>query len=171
MTGAPSNPPQTVLLTGVSGAGKSTVGRALAAAIDADLVDADDLHPASNVEKMASGRALDDADREPWIDRLVDELRRREAAGERVVLACSALRRTHRRRLVGAVDDVAVVHLHVSADELRRRLSERTDHFMPAELLQSQLESLESPEAHHALVVDGDRPVAEVVDGIVSHWR
>lgn len=162
--------PQTVLLTGVSGAGKSTVGRALAEAVGAVLVDADDFHPPTSIAKMAAGRPLDDADREPWIDALVDELRRREAAGERVVLACSALRQAHRRRLVGAVADVGVVHLHVSAGELARRVAERPDHFMPAELLQSQLDLLESPEAHQALVVDGDRPVAEVVDQIVGRW-
>lgn len=164
-------PPQTVLLMGVSGAGKSTVGRALAGAIDARLVDADDFHPPANVAKMASGRPLDDTDREPWIDRLVVELQRAEAAGERVVLACSALRRRHRCQLVAAVDDAAVVHLHVTADELARRLSQRQDHFMPADLLQSQLDAIEPPEPPGAIVVDGDRPVDEVVADIVGRWQ
>jgi gluconokinase len=163
-------PPQTVLLTGVSGAGKSTVGRAVADAIGAVLVDADDLHPAANVAKMAAGTALTDDDREPWIDRLVDELRRREVAGDRVVLACSALRRVHRDRLVAAVADVGVVHLEVGADVLARRLAERTGHFMPPELLASQLADLEPPSSD-CVVVDGERPLAEVVADIVATWR
>jgi gluconokinase len=164
-------PPQTVLLTGVSGAGKSTVGRALADELGAVLVDADDFHPPASVAKMASGQALTDADREPWIASLVDELRRHTAAGERVVLACSALRRSHRDRLVAAASDVGVVHLHVRPEELARRLSLRTDHFMPPALLQSQLESLEPPHAHEAIVVDGERPVDVVVADIVDRWR
>lgn len=160
--------PQTVVLTGVSGAGKSTVGRALADAIDGELVDADDLHPEANVAKMAAGEPLTDADREPWIDRLVVELRRRAERGERIVLACSALRLDHRRRLAGAVDDAVVVHLRVDADELARRLAARDGHFMPASLLQSQLDALEDPRADGALVVDGNQEVDAVVDEILS---
>jgi len=162
--------PQTVVLTGVSGAGKSTVGRALADAVGAVLVDADDLHPPGNVAKMTAGEALTDDDREPWIDLLAGELARRQAAGERVVLACSGLRRRHRARLVAAVDDAVVIHLHVGIDVLSQRLAERTGHFMPPELLRSQLEALEPLEAEGA-VVDGERPVAEVVDEIVGRWH
>jgi len=164
-------PPQTVLLTGVSGAGKSTVGRALADALDAELVDADDLHPPANVAKMTAGEALTDADREPWIACLVEELRERAADGRRVVLACSALRRAHRARLAAAVDDVGVVHLHVGAEALAQRLAERTGHFMPPALLQSQLDDLEPPDGEGALVVDGERPVDVVVEDITSRWR
>lgn len=163
--------PQTVVLTGVSGAGKSTVGRALADVISAELVDADDLHPNGNRDKMAAGEPLTDADRDPWIDRLVVELRRRADRGERVVLACSALRLAHRRRLTAAVDDPAVVHLRVTVDELARRLEARDGHFMPASLLQSQLDALEDPHADGALVVDGDQEVDAVVAEILDHWR
>lgn len=163
------SPPQTVLLTGVSGAGKSTVGRALADAIGAVLVDADDLHPPGNVAKLTAGEPLTDDDRDPWVDRLVDELRRREAAGDQVVLACSALRRTHRHRLVHAVADVGIVHLQVGAHVLARRLAERTGHFMSPTLLQSQLAALEPPTGE-GTVVDGERPVPEVVDEIVATW-
>jgi carbohydrate kinase (thermoresistant glucokinase family) len=142
----------------------------LADVLGAALVDGDDLHPQANVDKMAAGEPLDDDDRGPWNDRLVAELQRRDARGERVVLACSALRRAHRERLVGAVAGTVVVHLQVSADELARRLALREGHFMPATLLPSQLEALEAPEAEHAVVVDGDQPVEAVVGEIVSRW-
>jgi gluconokinase len=159
--------PQTLVLTGVSGAGKSTVGRALAERVGAVLLDADDFHSEENRERMARGIPLDDAHRDPWIARLVSELARRAEAGERVVLACSALRRQHRARLAAAADDVAIVHLEVGRDELERRLASRSGHFMPAELLESQLDSLEHPGAEHHAVVDGEAPVAEVVDEIL----
>lgn len=159
--------PQTLVLTGVSGAGKSTVGRALAERVGAALLDADDFHPEANRQKMASGVPLTDDDRNPWIARLADELARRAAAGERVVLACSALRRSHRIRLAEAAPDVALVHLHVGPEELARRLADRTEHFMPADLLDSQLADLEHPSAEHHAVVDGEAPVDAVVDEIL----
>lgn len=159
--------PQTLVLTGVSGAGKSTVGRALADRIGAVLLDADDFHPEANRRKMAAGAALTDADRDPWIDTLVAELGRRARTGDRVVLACSALRRHHRARLLDAAPDVALVHLDVGPEELARRLAGRTEHFMPAELLDSQLADLEHPAGEHHAVVDGEAPVEAVVDDIL----
>ena len=159
--------PQTLVLTGVSGAGKSTVGRALAERTGATLLDADDFHSEVGRQKMASGVPLDDADRGPWIERLAAELARRAAEGERVVLACSALRRQHRARLVSAAPDVHIVHLEVGPDELARRLAARSDHFMPADLLASQLEALEHPSHDHHAVVDGEAPVAVVVEAIL----
>ena len=159
--------PQTLVLTGVSGAGKSTVGRALADRLGAVLLDADDFHPEANRRKMAAGVALTDADRDPWIDALAAELERRSRDGDRVVLACSALRRHHRARLLGAAPDVALVHLDVGPEELARRLAGRTEHFMPAELLDSQLADLEQPSGEHHAVVDGEAPVDAVVDDIL----
>jgi gluconokinase len=159
--------PQTLVLTGVAGAGKSTVGRALAERIDAVLLDADDFHSEAARQRMADGIPLGDAERDPWITRLADELAARAGSGERVVLACSALRREHRARLVGAAADVVIVHLEVGREELARRLAGRDDHFMPAELLESQLDSLEHPAAEHHAVVDGEAPVGMVVDEIL----
>ncbi|HSP03147.1 MAG TPA: gluconokinase, GntK/IdnK-type [Acidimicrobiales bacterium] len=159
--------PQTLVLTGVSGAGKSTVGRALADRIGAVLLDADDFHPEINRQKMAAGVALTDADRDPWIDTLAAELERRSRDGDRVVLACSALRRHHRARLLDAAPDVALVHLDVGPEELARRLAGRTEHFMPADLLDSQLADLEHPSGEHHAVVDGEAPVDAVVDDIL----
>lgn len=159
--------PQTLVLTGVSGAGKSTVGRALADRIGAVLLDADDFHPDVNRQKMAAGVALTDADRDPWIDTLAAELARRSRDGDRVVLACSALRRHHRARLLDAAPDVALVHLDVGPEELARRLAGRAEHFMPADLLDSQLADLEHPAGEHHAVVDGEAPVDAVVDDIL----
>ncbi len=159
--------PQTVVVTGVAGSGKSTVSEALAARTGAVVLDADDLHPAANVAKMSAGVALADADRGPWIDALAAEIARRASRGERLVLACSALRRAHRSRLRGAADDVVLVHLDVSVPELRRRLDGRLGHFMPAALLDSQLEALELPDPERTVVVGADGPVDEVVDEIV----
>ena len=159
--------PQTVVVTGVAGSGKTTVSEALAARTGAVVLDADDLHPATNVAKMASGTALTDADREPWIDALAVEIARRAARGERVVLACSALRRAHRSRLRAAADDVVLVHLDVSVPELRRRLGGRVGHFMPADLLDSQLAALELPDPERTVLVDADGPAEEVVDEVL----
>lgn len=159
--------PQTLVLTGVSGAGKSTVGRALADRVGAVLLDADDFHPPANRSKMARGVPLSDEDRDPWIATLAVELARRAEAGEHVVLACSALRRDHRLTLLDAAPDVALVHLEVGPEELARRLAERREHFMPAELLDSQLADLEHPSAEHHAIVDGEAPVESVVDEIL----
>ena len=160
--------PPAVVITGVSGAGKSTVGQVLAQAMGARFVDGDDLHPPASVAKMASGEPLTDADREPWIDALVGELRAAARVGERVVLACSGLRSAHRRRLEAAVEGTVVVHLHVEPDVLARRLAARQGHFMPASLLQSQLAALEDPVLDGALVVDGAMPVSDVVEAIIA---
>lgn len=155
--------PPVVVLTGVSGAGKSTVGRALADALGAELIDADDHHPPANVARMAAGQPLRDVDREPWIDGLVAELRRRRDDEPPAVLACSALRRSHRERLASAVAGTVVVHLHVDPGHLAERLGAREGHFMPATLLQSQLDALDPPDPTEAVIVDGSAPVAEVV--------
>lgn len=159
--------PQTLVITGVAGAGKSTVGRALADRVGAVLLDADDFHPTANRTKMAAGIPLTDEDRDPWIAALAGELAQRAQAGERVVLACSALRRHHRVRLLDAAPDVRLVHLEVGPEELARRLADRQRHFMPAELLDSQLADLEHPSTERHPVVDGEAPVETVVDEIL----
>lgn len=145
---------------GVSGSGKTTVGQRLALDVRGTFRDADDYHPARNIEKMAQGVPLTHADRRPWIDRLrpvIDEGRR--SAGV-LVLACSALTRRIRRELGIAKDRVRLVYLEADAPLLEARLRARK-HFMPPELLSSQLELLEPPA--HALVLDAARPVDELV--------
>ncbi len=149
-----------VVLMGVSGVGKTTLGRRLASELGWSFLDADDFHPASNVAKMKSGVPLDDADREPWLASLAAAIRARLARGESAVLACSALKEAYRDRL--RVDpSVRFVHLTAAPELIRRRLEERRGHYFAPELLASQLEALEEP--REALRVD----VGEAPDAVV----
>jgi gluconokinase len=159
-----------VVVTGVSGSGKSTIGRALADRLGWDLLEGDDFHPAANVEKMRRGVPLDDADRAPWLDRLHAAIAGRVAEGRPAVLASSALKRRYRDRLREGFDpgDVRFVHLDVDRATLERRLRGREGHYMPATLLDSQLADLEPPTADEAQVVDATRPPEEVVAAIVA---
>jgi gluconokinase len=158
--------PRVIVVMGVSGSGKTVVGRRLAAALGARFHDADDLHPPENVARMRSGTPLTDADREPWLNRLGDLVDGALAAdGPGVVLACSALKRAYRRRL--RVDDplVRLVHLAGPESVIRARIAARTDHYMPASLLPSQLAALEPPGAdENPLVVQ----VADTPDQIAA---
>lgn len=129
-----------VVVMGVSAAGKSSVGIALAALLGVPFADADDLHPPANVAKMASGVPLDDADRAPWLD-LVGRALADAPTG--LVVACSALRRSYRDRLRAAAPGVVFVHLHGAPDLLAARAAARAGHFMPPALLESQLATLE----------------------------
>lgn len=130
-----------VVVMGVSAAGKSTVSLLLAERLGTDFLDADDLHPASNRAKMTAGTPLTDEDRMPWLDRVGEELALRESSG--AVIACSALRRIYRDRIRARVPGAVFVHLHGSDSLLAERANGRTDHFMPASLLRSQLDTLE----------------------------
>ena len=142
-----------LVLMGVSGSGKTTVGKELARELGWDFVDADVYHPPANIEKMRRGIPLDDADRRPWLDALrrrIDEARDR---GENVVLACSALKHDYQEYLRReAPEQIHFVHLRGSEELIRQRLAARKGHFMNPGLLHSQLETLEPPE--HAVVVD-----------------
>jgi gluconokinase len=152
-----------VLLMGVCGCGKTTTGKALAAALDWPFHDGDDFHPASNVAKMASGQPLDDDDRWPWLDRIADEMRQVLARGGHAVFACSALRQVYRERLQRA-GDVRVVYLRGDEATIAPRLAARRHRYMPASLLPSQLATLEEPP--DALVVDIRESVPEQVQRI-----
>ena len=152
-----------VILMGVTGAGKTTVGKALAAALRWRFADADDYHSPSNIAKMRAGIPLDDADRAPWLQSLHDAIARWTNAGDNVVLACSALRDSYRQLLV-VTADVYLVYLRGSFDAISQRLSRRTDHYMNPKLLRSQFETLEEP--RNVLVIDADQGVQQIVSGI-----
>lgn len=148
---------------GVSGSGKSTVGAALAAALGLPFVEGDELHPAANRRKMAAGRPLTDEDRAPWLDVIAEAL-----ADGPVVVSCSALRRVYRDRLREAAPDLVLVFLHGTRERLAARLGARRHEFMPSTLLDSQLATLEEPDAdEHALSFDIRLRPAEIVDLIV----
>lgn len=133
-----------LVIMGVSGSGKSTVAEQLAARIAGGrFLDADDFHPASNVAKMSAGIALDDIDRAPWLDSVGRAMRDASAEGLTPVMACSALKRSYRQRILAQEAGVFFVLLDVSRAELDRRVHARQGHFMPASLLQSQLATLE----------------------------
>lgn len=153
--------PSVILVMGVSGSGKTTIGRELAAGLGSTFLEADDYHSAANVARMRSGRPLDDAARGPWLQRVHDAIRTSVAAGARVVVACSALKQSYREVLLDGVADAAVVYLRVDRSILAARLRARHGHFMPASLLDSQLATLEVPE--DAIVIDASQSPDVVV--------
>jgi len=140
----PSHPPRVIVVMGVSGCGKSTVGRVLAERLGWVFQEGDDLHPASNVAKMSAGVPLTDEDRWPWLDRVAAWIEGRLVAGESGVVACSTLKRTYRERL-SRRGGVVFAYLAVDRRTLEERLAARRAHYMPAALLASQLETLEEP--------------------------
>jgi len=152
---------QHVVVMGVSGSGKSTVGEALAARLDLPFADADDLHPAANKDKMAAGEALSDEDRWPWLARVGEWLAQHPDGG---VVTCSALKRAYRDVLRDHAPTAYHVHLAGSRDVIAERQAGRRGHFMPASLLDSQFDTLEPLGDDEAgIVVDVADPVEEVV--------
>jgi gluconokinase len=133
-----------ILVMGVTGSGKTTVGKLLAQRLKCNFLDADDFHSAANREKMHHGIPLTDADRAPWLTAIHDELIRANTAGKSVVLACSALKQEYRNTLSAGLN-LKIVFLHGTVDQLRRNLASRTDHFAGESLVPSQLATLEEP--------------------------
>jgi gluconokinase len=131
---------------GVSGAGKSVVGAALARALGAEFHDGDDYHPPSNRAKMASGIPLDDVDRAGWLATLAGLLEHAAGNAQSIVVACSALKRSYRDTLRAGAPGLRILYLHGPRELIARRLSERTGHFMPPSLLESQFATLEPPQ-------------------------
>lgn len=156
------------VIMGVSGSGKSTVGRALADALGAPFYDGDDFHPPQNVAKMASGTPLDDTDRAPWLARLRDLLAAHLAKGETAVMACSALKRAYREMLRGGSDRVVFVYLQGDFDTLWQRMALRPDHFMKPEMLRSQFATLEEPTSQEALCLPVGQDVLSLVTAIIT---
>jgi gluconokinase len=157
---------QDLVVMGVSGSGKSTVGAALAQRLRVPFADADDFHPAANIAKMTAGHALDDEDRRPWLDALGNWL---ASHPDGAVLSCSALKRAYRDRLRDFCPDLEFVHLHGERAVIERRQSSRPGHFMPASLLDSQFATLEPLAAdERGLLVDVDQSVDAIVTAYLA---
>ena len=152
-----------VVVMGVSGCGKSTVGQLLARQLKAEFLEGDDLHPPRNIERMASGIPLTDADRRDWLLEIAQQIADARAGHHGLVVSCSALKRSYRDMLRTAAGKLAFVYLHASREELQARLAARPGHFMPGSLLDSQLQTLEPPQAdERAIQFDAALPPAEI---------
>lgn len=143
-----------VVLAGVSGSGKSTIGRALGDTLGWPYAEADDFHPQANVEKMSRGVPLTDADRAPWLRKIADHIEALCRAGDHAIVSCSALKRAYRDTLVGPHRDrVRIVLLDADEATIAERLKNRSGHFMPASLLHSQFATLERPAPEENVIV------------------
>ncbi len=159
--------PTILVVMGVSGSGKSTLAGVLAGRLGWALQEGDDLHPAANVAKMEAGIPLTDADRFPWLELIRDWIDAQQGAGKPGVVTCSALRRSYREII--ARPGVEFVHLDGTRHDFEERLGRRLGHFMPASLLDSQLETLEPLGAdEHGFVVDAALPVQDAVAQVIA---
>ncbi len=164
--------PAILVVMGVSGCGKSTVGQALAQTLHCEFSEGDQFHPPENVAKMAAGTPLTDNDRWGWLQTLSARMAQSRAQGTSLVLSCSALRRTYRDILRAGAPDAWFVHLHGDAAVLQQRMSRRPGHYMPPSLLQSQLDTLEMPQADERVVsLDIETPLTEMVSRVVQVLR
>ena len=164
--------PCALIVMGVSGSGKSTIGETLAERLGWTFEDGDRFHPAANVAKMSAGHPLTDEDRWPWLQAIADEIDRLSAAGQRAVVACSALKRAYRNILVHGRDDVRIVFLNGTQDLIADRLAARKGHFMPPGLLVSQFRTLEPPQPdERPITVSIDASVEAIVDDIVRQLK
>jgi carbohydrate kinase (thermoresistant glucokinase family) len=162
----PNDPPRAVILMGVAGSGKTAVGKAVTTRLNWLFLDADDFHPAANIEKMKHGIPLNDQDRIPWLQALRDELRRLLAEGRSAILACSALKESYRQLLSDDVAAIRFVLLDVDQETIRQRLQHRSAHFFPKELMDSQFAALEKPK--DAIIIDARKPLNEVIDRVLE---
>ncbi|MET4569424.1 gluconokinase [Rhodanobacter soli] len=158
-----------IVVMGVSGSGKSTLARALAEAWNWDFQEGDELHPPANIDKMRAGLALDDDDRRPWLERVAAWIAAELARGRDGVVTCSALKRRYRDRLRRAGAGVRFVCIELPPAELERRLRRRR-HFMPASLLDSQLRTLEVPDAAENVLVMAGEDATEDIVAAVGRW-
>jgi carbohydrate kinase (thermoresistant glucokinase family) len=164
--------PAVVVVMGVSGSGKTTVGALLARLLDWELADADAFHPDANVEKMREGIALTDEDRWPWLQAIAAWIDATRRAGRHGVVACSALRRSYRDILIDARDDVRLVYLKGDPELIGQRMARRHGHFMSTALLQSQFDALEEPGPdENPIIVSIDADPSAIAARILAELR
>ena len=155
-----------LIIFGISGAGKTTIGKLLARKLGWTFYEGDDFHPATNIEKMRSGIPLTDKDRGPWLTRLRELIEKTLASGENAVLACSALKKKYRDRL-RAGDQIRFVFLHGDREQISKQLRQRRGHFMDPDLLESQFADLEEPKPEEqATIIELGRSPAALVHEI-----
>lgn len=166
-----NTPIPALVVMGVAGCGKSSVGAAIAQRDAGRLIEGDAFHPPANIAKMSAGIPLDDTDRAGWLVRLGEELAAAVAAGERPVLTCSALKRRYRDQLRQAVPGLGFVFLELTRETAAQRVANRPSHFMPASLIDSQFAALEAPHGEPAtLVVDARAPLAAIGEQVSAWW-
>ncbi len=159
-----------VVAMGVCSSGKTSVGKVVASRMNWTFIEGDDLHPPANITKMASGVPLTDEDRWPWLDSIADRMREIDKAGESAVVACSALRQAYRDRLRRSGADLRFLHLTGDVSLIRQRMQNRSGHFMPAGLLDSQLATLEPAGVDEALYeVDITRNVGDLAEAAIKY--
>ena len=166
-------PSRLIMVMGVSGCGKSTIGSMIAVALNVPFLDGDHYHPPENVEKMRSGTPLVDADRWPWLERLVHAMKESAEQRGKVVSACSALKREYRDFLVKtAGEPIAFIHLYAPKEVIAERQANRPGHFMPASLLDSQYETLEMPaEDENAVTLSAEPTPEEITETALEAIR
>ena len=154
-----------IVVMGVTGCGKTTVGAALAEKLGITFIDSDNLHSESNKKKMSSGTPLNDSDRQPWLQAVSDTLQ----SHEKIVVACSALKKIYREKILAGAPTTQFIHLVGSKELISVRLSERSHEFMPIELLDSQFQTLEPlQKSEHGKVVEISQPIEEIVAEITA---
>jgi gluconokinase len=169
VTEAPRKMPSILVVMGVSGSGKSTIGTQLALQLHWEFEDGDWFHPARNIDKMHAGIPLTDEDRAPWLIAIADFIDQARLSGRQVVVACSALKRRYRAVIIGNRPDVQLIYLKGDMELIGRRIAARHEHFMPTSLLESQFDALEEPGPdEHAIVVSIEPRPREIVAKIVE---
>lgn len=161
-----------IVIMGVSGCGKSTIAAAICQRSGAHLIEGDTFHPPENIRKMSAGIPLTDADRQGWLERLAQEAIDQLHLSERVVLTCSALKRSYRDTLRNAVPKLGFVFLALTPEQAAERVAQRSDHFMPASLIQSQFRDLEPPRGEPLVfTTDATQPVGSITGEVIAWWR
>jgi|SRR5581483_992059 len=167
----PAEQTTAIVLMGVSGAGKSTIGSRLAARLRRPLIEGDSLHPPQNIEKMSRGTPLADEDRMPWLKAIAARIDDARRAGEPIIVTCSALKRLYRATLTNGHDDVCFIYLRGAKDLIAQRLAARIDHFMPPSLLDSQFAALQEPAPEEpTFVIPIDATPDEIVEAIMERF-